>query len=207
MGNKTLLDAALGYAALGWAVFPLSPRSKVPPKGSHGWHDATTDPDKIRAWWQATPDANIGMAPGLSGLVAVDIDPRHEGDKTWAELTTELGQDVAHTLTNQTGSGGRHFLYRQNGRRVKSDDGTLGPGVDTIGQTGYIILPPSIHPCGSPMLGHRIGRPTTWTRSRSRRPLMPFFLSMSSEPARIRATTSKGPLGPLTRQKTPAPSG
>lgn len=151
MNKQAFLEAALEYVSLlGWAVFPLLPRSKVPPKGSHGFLDATTDPDQVRAWWSATPEANIGLAVGRSGLVVIDVDPRHGGNETWQKLVGELGDQVADTVISLTGTAGRHFIYRQNGRRVKTDDGTLGPGVDTVGETGYIILPPSIHPSGKP---------------------------------------------------------
>ena len=37
---------------MGWPVFPLLPRSKVPPKGSHGVKDATIDADLVEAWWR-----------------------------------------------------------------------------------------------------------------------------------------------------------
>jgi putative DNA primase/helicase len=148
MDKQTFLDAALEYVGLRWAIFPLLPRSKIPPKGSHGFLDATTDPAQVRAWWSATPEANIGLAVGKSGLVAIDVDPRHQGDATWAAICLALGEAVADTVVNMTGGGGRHFLYRQNGHPVKTDDGTLGEGVDTVGETGYIILPPSVHPNG-----------------------------------------------------------
>ena len=43
--------AALYYASLGWAVFPLVPQDKVPligkRDGGNGLHDATTDADQI----------------------------------------------------------------------------------------------------------------------------------------------------------------
>ena len=60
------LDDALAYAARGWPVFPLRPGEKVPliakAAGGNGVHDATTDPDQIRAWWTKHPTANIGLA-------------------------------------------------------------------------------------------------------------------------------------------------
>lgn len=69
-----LLDAAIAYAAMGWHIFPCKPLQKVPAT-LHGVKDATTDPDKIRAWWNRWPEANIGLACGeASGVYVVDVD-------------------------------------------------------------------------------------------------------------------------------------
>ena len=44
------LDAAHGYAELGWRVAPLRPEMKVP--SINDWvEQATTDPDCIEGWW------------------------------------------------------------------------------------------------------------------------------------------------------------
>ena len=69
-----LLNAAVYYARRGVAVFPCRPRGKEPIT-AHGLKDATTDVDRVLAWWQATPDANIGAPTGLTFDV-VDIDGR-----------------------------------------------------------------------------------------------------------------------------------
>jgi putative DNA primase/helicase len=80
------LEAALSYAARGWAIFPLVPGSKKPfgkahecgaPSHQHGFKDATTDPAIITAWWTEHPDANIGVATGkVSGVTSlIERDP------------------------------------------------------------------------------------------------------------------------------------
>src|SRR5260221_12533215 len=86
-----LLDAALAYAAQGIPVFPLAPGMKVPAiskdEGGRGFHDATTDTERIRRWWKRWPRANIGIPTGsASGWVVIDIDPRHGGDRSLAAL-------------------------------------------------------------------------------------------------------------------------
>ena len=43
------LQAALGYARLGWRVLPILADSKAPAT-EHGVHDATTDEAQLRAW-------------------------------------------------------------------------------------------------------------------------------------------------------------
>ena len=75
-----MIEAALTYAHNGWLIFPLSPSSKSPLKGSQGYKDATRDAKKIQLWWQRYPTANIGLATGnLSGLIVLDIDLASRG--------------------------------------------------------------------------------------------------------------------------------
>ena len=77
-----LKQAAIKYAKLGLAVFPLIPRDKKP-LTQNGFKDATTDVNQINAWWDKTPDANIGIATGQrsGGLVVVDMDVDKEEGK------------------------------------------------------------------------------------------------------------------------------
>jgi len=84
--NATMLDAALAYAARGWAVHPLVPFAKTP-LTAHGFKDASTDVGQITRWWTATPDANIGVATGkISGITVLDWD-----EKPWEE---KFGESV-----------------------------------------------------------------------------------------------------------------
>ena len=69
----SLLSAALWYASVGLRVFPLSPGTKIPYKGSAGCHDASRNEDVIRGWWEPDPDSNIGIATGHL-IDVVDID-------------------------------------------------------------------------------------------------------------------------------------
>src|SRR5438128_8720192 len=82
--SSALAQAACDYATRGWAVLPC--RGKVPIT-PHGFKNATLDLAQIRLWWGQWPDANIGIATGtVSGLVVLDIDPRHGGEESLAAL-------------------------------------------------------------------------------------------------------------------------
>ena len=148
MANE-LLHAALEYVARGFYVFPLAPRGKLPliskKVGGKGFHDATLDPDQVRTWWSACPDANIGIATGASGLVVLDVDGP-EGQNELAALVAKHGA-LDRTLAQQTGrAGGLHLVYRGAGIRSSQ---VKGEHLDIRGSTGYIVAPPSVHPSGT----------------------------------------------------------
>lgn len=152
-----MLEAALRYAAKGWRVFPLAPRSKAPllseERGGHGFHDATTDVLKIRAWWAGEPVANVAVATGaISGIDVLDVDPKNGGSSSLDALLGEYGP-LPETLTAGSGSGGLHFYFRHAAglrRRIG-----FRPGLDALCDGGYVVVPHSVHPNG---------RSYTWRR-------------------------------------------
>ncbi len=145
MANLSVLgEAALEYAAQGWRVFPLSPGGKIP-LGGNGVHDATTDSAQITEWWTKTANANIGFATG-AGIHVVDIDGE-EGEESLVLLETENGP-LAPTRECRTGRG-RHFYFNYVGGELGNSASKLGSKVDTRGDGGYVILPPSVHQSGA----------------------------------------------------------
>ncbi len=143
---STMVSHALALVGRGWHVFPCAPRSKVPAT-AHGFHDATTDADVVKRLWAGMPEANVGVAGAASGLLIVDVDPRHGGHETIAELMRELG-DLPVTVEAATGGpdGGRHLYFRAPADPAHVA-GSLGPGID-IRYHGYVVAPPSRHPSG-----------------------------------------------------------
>jgi hypothetical protein len=155
-GVSGLLDAALGYAALGWRVLPVhgivdggctcrSGRRCTKP-GKHpvaeDWpRRATADPATIAARWREQPAYNVGILTGAaSGVWALDVDPRHGGDATLDTLVREHGPLPA-TTTALTGGGGQHLIYRYSpgiGCRA-------GSGLDVRGDGRQIVAAPSRH--------------------------------------------------------------
>lgn len=145
---STLGRAALLYAAAGWPVFPLKPRSKDP--AIKDWpNQATTDPAQIARWWGQWPNANIGGVTGhRSGFFVLDEDPRHAGDDSRRDLELRHGElpDTPRTLT---GGGGTQYILSDPAGQLRNSAGKLGPGLDTRGAGGFVVLPPSIHPNGT----------------------------------------------------------
>jgi hypothetical protein len=138
-----LQDAALKYAARGWPVFPCSAKGKTP-LTTHGLKDASTHREHVRAWWKCWPQANIAIVTGpASGLLVIDLDGPG-GRRSWERLTAAHGR--VSTLVSLTGGGGVHALFAYpDGVELGNTAGRLGAGIDTRGQGGYIIAPPSLH--------------------------------------------------------------
>lgn len=141
-GTLTLKQAALWYASMGWEIFPLKPRSKFPFKNFSWPKEASSDPAKIMFWWDRVPDANIGLHPGPSGLVVIDLDDYKEGG-------ADLAFEDRATVTTLTGGGGEHHFYRMpEGKFYGNNRGGLQKNIDVRGYGGYVLLPPSAHPGG-----------------------------------------------------------
>lgn len=159
----TTLDWALTYARRGWQVIPLhsienghcscSRKDKCESPGKHprtinGLSDGSTEETTIRAWWQRFPTSNIGIVTGaVSGIIVLDIDPRHYGDDALQELEERNGP-LPRTVEVVTGSGGRHIYFRHPGIRIPCSSGQIGEGIDVRGDGGYVVAPPSLHISG-----------------------------------------------------------
>jgi Bifunctional DNA primase/polymerase, N-terminal/Primase C terminal 1 (PriCT-1) len=145
-----MIGAALALASRGMAVFPLKPRDKIPIT-KHGCKDATVDLEVVSAWWEGYPEANIGLATGArSGVWVVDIDGEL-GEASLHALEQRMGVLPA-TVESITGGGGRHLFFRlpdsDEVPTIKNTARKIGEGLDTRGDGGYVVAPPSIHPRG-----------------------------------------------------------
>ena len=133
------LSAALSYAAAGWPVLPLRPAAKRPDGrlAPHGLHDATCDPRRLRAWWSASPEANVGVRTGVA-IDVVDLD----GPLSLLEGIGPGGMRLPPAA--RTGRGW-HLYFAASGLPTKA---AVVPGIDTRGEGGYVVAPPSRHPDG-----------------------------------------------------------
>ena len=130
------------YAEYGWPIFPCVAGGKQP-LTSHGFKDATTDVDQIEAWHEQWPDANWAMPTGAaSGKLIIDIDARTGGLATWEALRNEH-PDPIETVTVETGGGGQHLWFNMPAGDFHNTTGKIAPGIDTRGEGGYVLVPPS----------------------------------------------------------------
>lgn len=187
----SLARSALWYADHGWRVFPCLPREKRP--AIEQWQRrATADVLTVERWWRARPDCNIGVACGPdTGVYVVDVD-RHgeDGEATLRRVLRKLGP-LPETVEQRTGSGGRQLLFAYpEGRTCRNTAGSrrgLGGGVDTRGEGGFVVVPPSIHPCGD---AYR------WTTGPHQAPLAPLPDAWVDRLERKERITIRVPLPP-----------
>jgi putative DNA primase/helicase len=135
--ENILLAAALDYAAKGLPVFPCREKK---PLTKHGFKDATTEPDVIKRWWGRYPDAQIAIPTGeISGIAVLDLDVKNGKDgfacfPTWETLSPVMAR---------TPSGGAHLYFRADAPAPHCSSDVIALGVDTRGEGGSIIVPPS----------------------------------------------------------------
>ena len=168
----SVLAHALALARRGHAVLPLHwpvPRNGAPgcscgkaecrAKAKHpfgklaprGLLSATTEPGVVKAWFgHQAPDANLGVV--TDKLIALDIDPRHNGDDSLRELEREHGA-LPTTWRVRTGGGGEHVIFAcpancNVASTQAGDTPLLGPGIDIRALSGYLVAPPSRHVSG-----------------------------------------------------------
>ena len=140
-----VLEDALVYQGMGWKVFPTS-RDKTPL--IKDWPNAATDDaDQIQTWFTRFTQANIGVATGRrSGLYVVDIDKKSDGPEEWERLLYKHGE--VPTTTSRTGGGGFHLFFTAPLFELGNSAGRIAPGIDTRGDGGYVVVPPSVHESG-----------------------------------------------------------
>lgn len=160
---SALSDAAVRYAELGLAVFPLHTvrkggrcdcgNRKCENAGKHpltrGWQRTIPSVTAVRDVW-ARADYGIGVACGAaSGVFVLDVDVRHEGDEALAALVGAHGA-LPPTWVVRTGGMGTHvyFAWPSQGG-VGNSASRVALGIDVRGQGGFVVMPPSPHVSGN----------------------------------------------------------
>ena len=141
------LKAALAYRRCGWSVIPAGERAKRPIIRWQRFQHQLPTVEELEHWYERWPNANLAVVTGeISGIVVVDIDPRHGGAASLGDLEARHGA-LPETVESVTGGSGRHLYFAYPGRDVRNRAG-LAPGIDLRGDGGCIIVPPSVHPSG-----------------------------------------------------------
>jgi hypothetical protein len=140
--TERLISQALAYARRGWPVFPCQPGAKEPAT-RHGFHDATTDQDQVRRWWQRQPMANLAIATGLPGPDVLDIDdrgPAGNGFASYRDLAAAGLLDRTSAIVTTPG-GGLHLYFAGS---TQACGRLAGHHLDFKARGGYVLAPPSV---------------------------------------------------------------
>ena len=137
MTNKRI--NALKLARNGFRVFPLIENSKLPAIKDFP-NQATVDETRISAWWDARPDANIGIATG-EDLAVVDYDTK-QGKQGGKALEFHTAFDLPPTFGVVTATGGYHLYFRPS-RTLPNSTSRIARDVDIRGHHGFVVAPGS----------------------------------------------------------------
>lgn len=143
-----LLAAALHYATpCGWPCFPLV--RKKPLAGSHGFYDATLDPEELDRLFAVARVDGVGIATGAAKLFVVDLDGP-EAARAWRDLVDLNEPTAPMPLVRSPGGPDRWHLYfaGDDPRARSTSRGVVGPMIETKAAGRYVVAPPSRHPNG-----------------------------------------------------------
>jgi len=130
-----------------------SPGKHPAPSRWKAYQEKKADTHTLEMWFDGRfADYNLGVVTGkISGnifVVDVDIGEGKPGPDTLDDLQM-ANDDLPETLEQITGSGGRHYFFRAPpDTEILTGKNTLGDGVDTRGEGGFVVVAPSNHKSG-----------------------------------------------------------
>jgi hypothetical protein len=81
----------------------------------------------------------VGIACGEpSGIIVLDVDPRHGGDASLAALAAK-GRVLPPTPRARSGNGGLHYFFRWDNPGITNGSHRLGAGIDVKTTDGYVV--------------------------------------------------------------------
>ena len=138
--HSSALEAAVAYAGLGYAVFPLTPGEKRPHGRlvPHGLKEASREEATITTWWQSCPGCGVGILAPEEVLVLDFDDPT-----AWEKLKGEYPA-LGDAPRQRTPKEGYHvFLRLPQGVRLSATVRKLA-GVDLRGMgKAYVVASPT----------------------------------------------------------------
>ena len=138
--HSSPLEAAVAYAGLGYAVFPLAPGEKRPHGRlvPHGLKEASREEATITTWWQSCPGCGVGILAPEEVLVLDFDDPT-----AWEKLKGEYPA-LGDAPRQRTPKEGYHvFLRLPQGVRLSATVRKLA-GVDLRGMgKAYVVAAPT----------------------------------------------------------------
>ncbi len=153
MSDEKMLGAAMAFVAQGWPVFPCNGEKK--PLTQKGFKSASIEPPTVRRWWDAHPEAMIGVPTGAAlGLFVLDINPPMTVGLTSCEqcramIETAIGVPLPKTRVTFTPKGWHVWFHVPEGVEIRNRGPLLKGAIDCVrGTGGYVIAPPSRNSAG-----------------------------------------------------------
>ncbi len=145
----SFLSIATPFVELGIPVFPLTPKTKIPPSGFHFLEEATIDPGKVASWNDENPDYNVALlANGEFCFLEFDV------AKGMSAAAAEMEHEIPLTRTQVSGKGFGHYIFRhtERSRALGNRSVNLPEGGEWFSfRAGnkYLVGAGSLHPNGS----------------------------------------------------------
>lgn len=128
-------------------IFPVMENKKIPLIDE--WqNDCSCDIEQIVYWLENAKNCNIALPANENNLFIIDIDMHDgvDGLTSFNNLLKDLGINDIKTRTQQTPSGGIHFIFNSDDdlKEVMNSSNSFDgyPGID-IRTKGYILVEPS----------------------------------------------------------------
>lgn len=139
-----MIESALNYAKLGFAVLPLQTNGKAPMTTEtfpSGFKSAAIDKKTIQQHWSKYPTSNIGLRIS-ENLIIMDIDVHNEnGFDSLAVLEREFDK-LPDTFSVDTPTGGKHYYFRLPESVTVDRQINMFKGIDLL-TNGYVVASPS----------------------------------------------------------------
>jgi hypothetical protein len=135
MSAPECYNAAVEYMQRGWSVIPINPLTKKPLVRWAEFQTRLPTLDELQTWWRSYPHAGVAVITGqISRLVVVDFD----GPEALATIDT---WPETHRVDTPKGA---HLYYAIGNERPPTGVANHGPGIDSRGEGGYVVAPPTI---------------------------------------------------------------
>ena len=170
--ERSKIEWAKYWSDLGFSVIPVhyvkpdgscscsrgadceSPGKHPAPARWKKYQERKADADTLEMWFGGQyKDYNIGVVTGKVSnnvfVVDVDVGEGKPGVETLDDLCM-ANDDLPDTLEQITGSGGRHYFFQApENVEIITGKNTLGEGIDTRGEGGFVVVAPSNHKSGN----------------------------------------------------------
>lgn len=136
------LETALKLIAKNRSVIPINTKTKKPYIAWKEFQTRIATADEVKQWFKDYPEAGIALVTGeISNIVVFDVDPRNGG--------TNKQFIPFKTVSSKTGGKGRHYFFNYPSTIKVDCHPSIMPGIDLKAESGYVIIPPSLHPSGN----------------------------------------------------------